>query len=269
MKNSIFRAIILVITITAIIVIVFIYRKTSNYRDYQEIIDAKELRVATDYNSIGFFMHQDSTLGFQYELVNSLCDSLHIKAVWTIENDLNKSIELLQKGKIDLIARNIPITTELRQTVAFSYPIAQLPQVLVQRKTAYNNGIAPIRSQLELAGKTIYVPYKSPTILRLKNLADEIADTIIVKEIPYYETEQLMIMVAKGDIDFAVCDRLSAQKNLDLLPELDIATAISFTQMQAWAMRPESEELKQKVDSFLVKFLQTKEYRDIYRRYYK
>ncbi len=259
----------MVITITAIIVFVLIYTKNSGIRDYEEINDAGELRVLTDYNSIGFFIKQDNTYGFQYELVNTLCESLHLNPVWTIENDLTKSIELLLQGEVDLIARNIPITTELRQKLAFSHPITQLPQVLVQRKATYNNGIAPIRSQLELAGKTVYVPYKSPNILRLNNLADEIADTIIVKEIPHYETEQLMIMVAKGDIDFAVCDKLSAQKNTESLPELDIATAISFTQMQAWAMRPESKELKQKVDSFLVNFLQRKEYRDIYRKYYK
>jgi membrane-bound lytic murein transglycosylase MltF len=264
-------SILIFITASVFICIIagLIYNKKSNLKDFEEIISAGELRVATDYNSIGYYISKDSILGFQYELVNALCDSLHIKPVWTIENDLTKSLDLLRKGKIDLIARNIPITTELRQTVAFSHPIAQLPQVLVQRKAAYNSGITPIRSQLALAGKTVYIPYKSPNILRLKNLADEIADTIIIKEIPNYETEQLMMMVAKGDIDFAVCDRLSAQKNLESLPELDIATAISFTQMQAWAMRPESEELKQKVDSFLIDFLQTKQYRDIYRTYYK
>jgi ABC-type amino acid transport substrate-binding protein len=53
------------------------------------------------------------------------------------------------------------------------------------------------------------------------------------------------------------------------MPELDIETAVGFVQLQSWAMRPSSTELREKVDEFLVKFLQKKAYRDIYRRYFK
>jgi membrane-bound lytic murein transglycosylase MltF len=102
-----------------------------------------------------------------------------------------------------------------------------------------------------------------------KNLESEIADTIYIQEMPNYEAEQLIMMVAKGDIDFAVCDAQVARINATLMPEIDIQTAISFTQMQSWAMRPSSTELQAKVDSFLIHFLETKAYRDIYRKYYK
>lgn len=237
--------------------------------DIEEIQAEGVLRVATDYSSVDYFMEGDSVSGFQYELVKVLCDSLGLKAEWVIENSLDKNIDDLNKGDIDLIARNIPVTTELRTQVAFSLPIINTKQVLIQRKAEYNNGIPPIRNQLFLAKKTIYVPVNSPSLLRLKNLETEIADTIYVTEMPDYEAEHLIMMVAKGDIDFAVCDVQTAKINADMLPEIDINTAISFTQMQSWAMRPSSFGLQAKVDTFLSRFLQTKEYRDIYRKYYK
>jgi membrane-bound lytic murein transglycosylase F len=247
--------------------IIWISSRGGKLRDYKEINRKGVLRVATDYSSIDYYIKGDTAVGFQYELIQILCNHLHLKPEWVIENSLEKSVDDLLKGKVDIIARNIPITSELRKRVAFSLPIIQLPQVLVQRNAEYNKGIEPIRNQLLLAGKTVYVPKKSPNILRLRNLADEIADTIIVKEMPRYEAEQLMMMVAKGDIDYAVCDMQIAKQNAQLMPELDVETAVSFTQMEAWAMRPSSPALETRVNDFLKKFLQTKAYRDICRKY--
>ncbi|MDR3704956.1 MAG: transporter substrate-binding domain-containing protein [Paludibacteraceae bacterium] len=255
------------ILVLLLVGIIWISSKGGKLRDYKEINRKGVLRVATDYSSIDYYIKGDTAVGFQYELIQILCDSLHLKPEWVIENSLEKNVDDLLKGKVDIIARNIPITSELRKRVAFSSPIIQLPQVLVQRKAEFNNGTDPIRNQLLLAGKTVYVPKKSPNILRLRNLADEIADTIIVKEMPRYEAEQLMMMVAKGDIDYAVCDMQIAKQNALLMPELDVETAVSFTQMEAWAMRPSSPALETRINNFLKKFLQKKAYRDICRKY--
>lgn len=256
------------IVVLVVSVIFYVYR-TNRLRDFEQIKNKGVLRVTTNYNSVDYFMDGDSVRGFQYELIEVLCDSLGVQAEWIIENSLDKNRKDLTKGNVDLIARNIPVTTALRQQLAFSHPIIHTKQLLVQRKAEYNNGIQPLRNQLLLAKKTVYVPSNSPSLLRLKNLESEIADTIFIKEMPNYEAEQLIMMVAKGDIDFAVCDAQVARINATLLPEIDIQTAISFTQMQSWAMRPSSTELQAKVDSFLVYFLETKAYRDIYRKYYK
>lgn len=258
-----------VITSIMVLVLLFQFLKGDELRDFRQINKKGELRVVTDYSSLSYFIAGDTVMGFQYEIVNKLCKKLKLNPVWVVENSLDRSIDMLNAGKVDVIARNIPITSELRKKLAFSEPIIQLPQVLVQRKAEFNNGIEPIRNQLLLAGKKVYVPENSPNILRLKNLADEIADTIIVKQIPHYESEQLMMMVANGDIDFAVCDLQVAKRNTLLMPQLDISTAVSFPQLQAWAMRPDAKALQEEVNGFLHKFLQTKAFRDIYRRYFK
>ena len=75
----------------------------------------------------------------------------------------------------------------------------------MQRKVGENDSLA-IRSQLDLAGKTLNVVKGSPSILRIRNLSNEIGDTIYVNEIEKYGSEQLIAMVAHGDIDYAVCD---------------------------------------------------------------
>ena len=77
-----------------------------------------------------------------------------------------------------------------------------------------------------------------------------------------------MIMVAKGDIDYAVCDRRIAQQLQEKLPEVDIQTDISFTQLQSWAVRESSPILLDSLNSWLRQLRDNGEYDLIYQRYY-
>ncbi len=229
------------------------------------------LVVVTDYSRTDYFLRGDSDVaGFQYELVEALGKSLNRKIVWKIENSLNKSYEMLDDGKVDFVARNIPITTEGRKQVRFSTPILKMPIVLVQRKAEYNGGIPPVRNQLDLANMTVYVPFGSPNIMRLNNLSDEIAEPIHVKQIADYESEQLITMVAKGVIDFAAVDLQSARIGTRDLPEIDVETKLSFVQLQAWAFNKDCDDsFLSQVDTFLVNYQKTNEYRKMRDKYFR
>ena len=106
----------------------------------------------------------------------------------------------------------------------------------MQRKANGENDSLYIRNQLDLAQKTLHVVKGSPSILRIQNLGNEIGDTIYIKEIEKYGSEQLISLVAHGDIDYAVCDESIARAVADSLPQVDINTAISFTQFYSWAV---------------------------------
>jgi len=243
--------------------------------DAEKEREAKEristLVIVTDYSQSDYYLSGDSLIsGFQYELAEALGDSLNKKIQWKIENSLDKSIELLEDGDADIIARNIPITTEGRKRLNFSVPILKMPIVLVQRKEEYNGGIMPIRNQLDLANVTVYVPYNSPNILRLNNLSDEIAEPIHVKQIADYEAEQLIMMVAKGDIDYAAVDLQSARRGSRDLKEIDIETKLSFVQLQAWALSKDCDDgLLAQVDSFLVRYQKTEDYRKMRDKFFR
>ena len=139
----------------------------------------------------------------------------------------------------------------------------------MQRKAQFNNNKEPIRQQLNLAGKEIYVTTNSPAIVRLVNLSHEIADTIIIHEDPLYETEQLVMMVAAGDIDYTICDQQVAEFLSETLPEIDIDTDISFTQLESWALRRDAPQLLDSLNSWLSYFRDSESFREIYHNYYK
>lgn len=238
-------------------------------RDYPEIKEEGILRMITEYNQSGYFVSGDTVQGFQYELSQAIAKLSGLEVQTHLDMSLAKSFEELSDNKCDVIARNIPITSEMRENYLFTEPIVLNKQVLVQRTAEANNGQAPIRNQLDLAQKTLYIPKDSPALLRLQNLGHEIGDTIYVVEDELYSTEQLMIMVAKGDIDYAVCDQQIARMTQKKLPEVDILTDVSFTQLQSWAVRKDSPVLLDSLNSWLQQIKDSGLYDQIYKRYYK
>lgn len=237
-------------------------------RDFSDIENSGELNIVTDYNSVGYHVSGDTIAGFQYELIKALERDWKLKVNVFLENSLEENLSGLQQGKYDVVARNIPVNTQLREQFNFTESINLNKQVLVQRKLAFNDSIAPIRQHLDLAKKTIHVHKDSPVILRLQNLSHEIGDTIFIVENARYETEQLVMMVAGGDIDFTVCDEVVAKQLSEQLPEIDVETDISFTQMESWAVRKDSPVLLDSLNGWLARFLKSREFRKMYGRYY-
>ena len=126
-----------------------------------------------------------------------------------------------------------------------------------------------VKSQLDLAGKTLHVVKGSPSILRIRNLGNEIGDTIYIKEIDKYGSEQLISLVAHGDIDYAVCDESIARAVTDSIPQIDINTDISFTQFYSWGVSKQSPVLLDSLNSWLQTFRNNDEFKSIYRKYYR
>ncbi len=75
-------------------------------------------------------------------------------------------------------------------------------------------------------------------------------------------------MVAHGDIDFAVCEYEVAEAMMPALPQIDIATDITFTQFQAWAVRRDSPALLDSLNSWFAAMRADGTFDRIYNRYY-
>ncbi|MDR0895079.1 MAG: transporter substrate-binding domain-containing protein [Prevotellaceae bacterium] len=247
-------------------------------RDYPDIDKQGVLHAATEYNSISYYVDGDTLSGFYYELIRAFARRHHWQLVLTPEMSIHARLDGLARGRYDVIAYGIPTTNELKDSLLLTLPIVRYKQVLVQRKPATPDDTLSIntpdettrfiKSQLELAGCTLNVVKDSPAILRIRNLSKEIADTIYVNEIDNYGPEQLIAMVVHGDIDYAVCDENIATTLADSMPQIDISTAISFTQLYSWGVSKQSPLLLDSLNRWLETFLKGDTYRQIYKRYH-
>ncbi len=250
-------------------------KATDKSFDMAEIRKQGKLRVSIDYNSTNYFVYKGKPMGYQLELLQELCNHLGVKLDVTVSNDVEKNFKELNSCNVDLIASNLAITNERSADVSFTEPHCYTRQVLVQRKSnsrvlsELTSHFSPlIRNQLELANKSIYVQKGSAFYYRLKNLANEIGDSINVIEIPDYESEQLIGLVAAGEIDYTVCDENVARINAYFYDNIDFETAISFPQKIGWAVRPNSPHLLEEVNIWLKGFKKSSKYERIYQKYF-
>ena len=242
------------VILSMIFLSLFIRQSSEVIRDYPEIKASGTLSIAMEYNASDYYVQGDSIAGIQYELYKFISQKSGLELNIILENNLEASIHDLKTRTVDVIARNIPITEENRAILAFTIPLTQSKQVLIQRKKELGNDSVYISTQIGLANKTIYLPQGSLAKLRIKNLSEEIAEPIHIKEIAEYAQEQILYMVALGEIDYAVIDKEIATRNQHKFPEIDMNVDISFTQLQAWAVRKESPILLDSLNVWITEY---------------
>ncbi len=239
-------------------------------RNYKEIRKEGILKVTCEYSNSSFRMEGDSTMGFYYELAKIFAESKHLKIEVIPENSLEKQKALLKNDMCDIIITGIMVTSESKDSsINYTTPILLDKQVLVQRKKESVHDTGFVSSQLQLAKKVLYVPEHSNVINRIHNLMQEIGDTIYVKELKKYNSEQLMAMVAHKDIDYAVCSRNTGQAATKYYPQLDMNTDISFNQFYSWGVSGKQKELLSALNQWIAQFKKTKKYKELINKYYK
>lgn len=232
------------------------------------------LIVTTNYNSVDYFIYKGLPMGFQLELLKEFSKHLGVKLELKISNDLASNISLLALEKCDLIAHNITVTKDRRKLINFTTPLMQTRQVLVQRnpysdKDTNLKKTLLIRNILNLAGKTVHVQKNSAHYDRIINIQNEIGDSIHIVVVDTLETEQLMELVANGTIDYTIADENFALVNKSYYKNIDMLTPVSFSQNLAWGVRKQSDSLMIILNNWIRSFKQTKEYQNIYDKYYR
>ena len=232
------------------------------------------LRVLTEYNSTSYFLYRGQPLGFQFEMLQELANHMDLALEVVVSNDLERNFLDLQQGRVDLIAMNLTVTSQRKQNVAFTEPLLQTRQVLVQRKPLnwekMNNvqlEASLIRNQLDLAGKMVYVQAGSVYESRLRSLSNEIGGGIVIREVNL-DSERLIQRVALEEIDYSVCDENVGLVNTTYYPQLDVGTAISFPQYVAWAVHPHSDSLLKVINQWITEFRNTDQYAILYHKYF-
>lgn len=271
MKNNIIHivSIVTIVVITIVIVAFFISHQSIQHnkpRDYAEIEKEGTMNIAVNYSPLSYHIEEDSIIGFDYELLQLLQQHTPININIHPESSLSLSLDLLRDRVYDVVAQQIPITTQNKQEYIFTKPLLLNKQVLIQRIDSLGN--VAIRNQLDLGGCTLHIAQDAPTRLRIENLSQEIGDTIYICEMPDYGAEQLIILVATGEIEYAVCDEVQAATIAADYDNIDYLTDISFTQLMSWTLRQESIALRDSIDKWLSVIQESDDYKALYTRYF-
>ena len=238
--------------------------------DLQRINDVGVLKAVVDYNSTNYFVYRGKPMGFKYDLLRELAKELGVELEISVSNNLSETFDGLINNRFDLIAKNLTITKERSEQFDFTVPILQTKQVLVQLKKENSEADSTyLKTTLELAGKKVHVQKNTSYFFRLIHLSEEIGSAIEIVEDTIFGVEQLVAQVAKGEIEYTVCDENVAKLNKTYYPNLDVSLKISFNQNIAWAVRKDSNEWKTYLDNWITKFKRTKKYKILYHKYFE
>lgn len=209
------------------------------------------LRVGTLYSPTSYFIYREEKMGYDYDLISRFGKDKGIVIDLEVAPSLSALIEMMDSGKIDVAAYEIPITAEYRNHVIPCGTENITHQVLVQPKKGQDERITDVT---QLVGKEIYVEKGSKYQHRLNNLNDEIGGGIIIHTVAEDTliTEDLIEMVSNGKIPLTVVDSDIAQLNKTYYNynSLDIGMEISFPQRSSWGVTPGKEWLADSIDTW-------------------
>lgn len=235
--------------------------------DLQQIKDSGELVVLTLYSSTSYFIYRGQDMGFQYELSEQFAKSLGVKLRVEVAKNAQELIKKLLVGEGDIIAYNLPITKEWKDSLIYCGEEIITHQVIVQRA---GGKIKPLTDVTELIGKDIYVkPGKYYN--RLVNLDKELGGGIHIHKVTNDSTtvEDLITQVSQGKIPYTVADDDVAKLNTTYYPNLNIRLSISFDQRASWAVRKNSPELAKAADKWHEENMTSPAYTSSMKRYFE
>ena len=226
------------------------------------------LTIITLYSSTTYFIYKGEPMGYEYEIAKSFADSSGMVLKVRIADNAARLTEMLQAGEGDLIAYQLPMTTQMKQEVLFCGKEQVSPLVLVQRA---NRGDTLLRNITGLLGKEVYVKHNTRQYERMVNLDHELGGGIQIKDIEKdtVSTDDLIEMVSNGIIPYTVADRTIAQLNRTYYQNINYELNVSFPQRSSWAVRKEDKHLAKAIDEWAQKYQENESYKSIHKRYFE
>lgn len=212
------------------------------------------LKVLLFTHHSDYFIFRGVPMGFQYEMLNILADSLGKTLDLHLENDPKSAFSAVFSHCYDIVAMDFKKMPMMRQLTS-SLPFASSHPVLLERKKTTERNIVP----------TIYVPAFFPASISLDSLSDEVD-----WELAYSSTlltEDLFQLLENQKIDYIVSDYHTASTLLPFYPNLKISCSVGGTFPRSWSLNGRNKALNARINSWLERFLKTKKYRSLSQKY--
>lgn len=237
-------------------------------RDLPEIVKSDTLRVLTLYGSTSYFLYRNQEMGYEYELIGDFAKSLGLEIKMIVAENEKRLVEMLEEGEGDVIAYNLPVNHSLKNKIDFCGQEMITHQVLVQRIFRGQDRITDVT---QLVGKEVYVNEGSKYHARLRHLNDELGGGIKIHTMSKdtLTTEDIIGMVAQGNLPYTLADDNIALLNKTYHNNLDVNLEVSFPQRSSWAVSKESPLLATAINDWFKDSKNTVIYKSILKRYFE
>ena len=213
--------------------------------DLPDIKTRGTLRVAVDNNSTSYYIYRGRRMGYEFELLRDLSKNLEVQLELVLVSDIERAFDLLESGKVDLVAMNLEVSNLRQRNAAFTHYLGTRSTVVVGKNS--DEGRV---SWDKIGTDTIFVRKGTVYPFQLKEIKDSLQLEFTISELPEQE-ENLIDHVADGKIEWTVADRTIAKVNQTYYEGLDVSLKVSENGTVGWATRSNSPILLEKVNTWL------------------
>lgn len=207
----------------------------TNSTELTRIVNEGVLKVGSIYGRTTYYNGSVSQEGFEFELVKGFADFLNVKLEVYPYYSYAELIEQLDAKRVDLLAANITMTDARKQQYKFGPAYQTLNFELV-----YQKGRDRPRDLTELDGDLTIIAndlYREPMQDKASKLAGFSWQETTEKDI-----EELLEMVATGELDYTISDSNILAVARRRFPNLGIGFSITESLKLGWMLNKETDD---------------------------
>lgn len=192
--------------------------------------DKGVLRVGTLYGPQSYYLDAQGPSGFEFELASSFADYLGVELKMVPSYQLEELFDMLDNGSVDMLAAGLTVTPERQKHYRFSPSYQQITQKLVYRKgNVRPRAIDDLKGTLMVATSTSHVE----NLIQLKAKHPELKWL----ESDEFESDDLLVKVIEGEIDYTISDSNILAINRRYYPELGIGFSLNNAEDLGWMIK--------------------------------
>lgn len=201
----------------------------------ETVLARGELRMVTRPGPLTWYEDGRGANGFEYLLAREFANHLDVDLKVTTSSSLSGIFTMLGGPNADLGAAVLTVTPARKSQVRFSDPYASTVQLVLHRR-----GTRAPSSVEQLVGRQLMVIADSSHEERLVELQKQHPKLTWLRHADV-EMLDLMEMVHRGEVEFAIIDSTTYNANRNLYHNARSAFEISEPQPLAWAFAPHGD----------------------------
>ena len=193
------------------------------------------LNVGTLYGSQIYVTTGQGEAGFDYEMANLFADYLDLELEMKPYSNIKELYQALNKGEIDLIAAGLADTKTRRENFRLGPPLYRVNQVLVYKQgTPQPKDISQLDDDITVIADSSFVE----TLAQLQKMYPE----LVWDQEKEKDSDELLAMIARGDITYTIADSTTFEINRRYLPELRAGPILKEKQAIVWLLPAQNSD---------------------------
>ena len=201
----------------------------------ERIIERGYVNVGTLFGPNSYYLDAHGPAGFEYELAKKYADYLGVELKVVPSYNLEELFPKLDNGDVDFLAAGLAVTPKRLERYNFAPSYDEVSQKLV-----FKQGNVRPRALKDLTG-SFMVASSSSHAENLVKLKEEHSE-LNWQETSELDSEELLVKVLEGELDYTVSDSHTLAINRRYYPEISIGFTIKEPEPLAWLVSKEQDD---------------------------